>query len=130
MFFGAKARVMKPMTAIQRETLKSLKESLPPIDSRAQRTEIGLGVAKGMELLEGRGGTRYLLVMSDGELDRSGLAAQRKTRDDELALRELQALYPKLRQENIRRLHDRADRVRQENVWLAGLSRSPMSPFR
>jgi hypothetical protein len=100
-FFGAKARVMKPITAIQRETLKSLKESLPPIDSRARRTEIGLGVAKGMEMLEGRGGTRYLVVMSDGELDRSGLAAQRWTRDDELALRELRALYPKLRQENI-----------------------------
>jgi von Willebrand factor type A domain len=100
-FFGTKARVMKPITAIQRETLKSLKESLPPIDSRAQRTEIGLGVAKGMEILEGRGGTRYLVVMSDGELDRSGLAAQRRTRDDELALRELRALYPKLRQENI-----------------------------
>src|SRR5919106_2529897 len=100
-FFGAKARVMKPVTAIQRETLKSLKDSLPPIDSRAQRTEIGLGIAKGVESLEGRGGTRYLIVMSDGELDRSGRAAQRWTRDDELALRELRALYPKLRQENI-----------------------------
>ena len=100
-FFGAKARVMQPVTAIQRETLKSLKESLPPIDSRAQRTEIGLGMAKGVEILEGRGGTRYLVVMSDGELDRSGRAAQRWTRDDELALRELRALYPKLRQENI-----------------------------
>ena len=100
-FFGAKARVMKPVTPIQRETLKSLKASLPPIDSRAQRTEIGLGIAKGVETLEGRGGTRYLIVMSDGELDRSGRAAQRWTRDDELALRELQALYPKLRQENI-----------------------------
>jgi von Willebrand factor type A domain len=101
LFFGAKARVMKPITAIQRETLKSLKESLPPINSRAQRTEVGLGVAKGMEMLEGRGGTRYLVVMSDGELDRSGRAAQRWTRDDELALHELRALYPKLRQENI-----------------------------
>jgi hypothetical protein len=100
-FFGAKARVMQPVTAIQRETLKSLKDSLPPIDSRAQRTEIGLGMAKGLEILEGRGGTRYLVVMSDGELDRSGRAAQRWTRDDELALRELRALYPKLRQENI-----------------------------
>jgi hypothetical protein len=100
-FFGAKARVMKPITAIQRETIKSLKESLPPIDSRAQRTEIGLGVAKGMESQEGRSGTRYLVVMSDGELDRSGRAAERWTRDDELALRELRALYPKLRQENI-----------------------------
>ena len=40
-FFGAKARVMQPVTAIQRESLKSLKDSLPPIDSRAQRTEIG-----------------------------------------------------------------------------------------
>src|SRR5918992_3798183 len=100
-FFGAKARVMQPVTAIQRETLKSLKESLPPIDSRAQRTEIGLGLAKGLETLEGHGGTRYLVVMSDGELDRSGRAAQRRTRDDELALRELRALYPKLRQENI-----------------------------
>ena len=29
-FFGAKARVMKPITAIQRETVKSLKDSLPP----------------------------------------------------------------------------------------------------
>jgi von Willebrand factor type A domain len=101
LLFGAKARVMKPITTIQRETLKSLKESLPPIDSRAQRTEIGLGIAKGMEILEGRGGTRYLVVMSDGELDRSGRAAQRRTRDDELALGELRALYPKLRQENI-----------------------------
>ena len=100
-FFGAKARVMQPVTAIQRESLKSLKDSLPPIDSRAQRTEIGLGMAKGVEILEGRGGTRYLVVMSDGELDRSGRAAQRWTRDDELALRELRALYPKLRQENI-----------------------------
>ena len=100
-FFGAKARVMQPVTAIQRESLKSLKVSLPPIDSRAQRTEIGLGMAKGVEILEGRGGTRYLVVMSDGELDRSGRAAQRRTRDDELALRELRALYPKLRQENI-----------------------------
>jgi hypothetical protein len=100
-FFGAKAREMKSITAIQRETLKSLKGGLPPIDSRAQRTEIGLGLAKGMEMLEGRGGTRYLVVMSDGELDRSGLAAKRWTRDDELALRELRALYPKLRQENI-----------------------------
>jgi hypothetical protein len=100
-FFGAKARVMKPLTAIQRETLKSLKESLPPVDSRAQRTEIGLGMAKGAEILEGRGGTRYLVVMSDGELDRSGRASQRWTPDDELALRELRALYPKLRQENI-----------------------------
>jgi hypothetical protein len=100
-FFGAKARVMKPIITLQRETIKSLKESLPPIDSRAQRTEIGLGMAKGLEMLEGRGGTRYLVVMSDGELDRSGRAAQRKTRDDELALRELRALYPKLRQENI-----------------------------
>jgi hypothetical protein len=100
-FFGAKARVMQPVTAIQGETLTSLKESLPPIDSRAQRTEIGLGMAKGMELLEGRGGTRYLVVMSDGELDRSGRAAQRRTRDDELALQELRALFPKLRQENI-----------------------------
>jgi hypothetical protein len=101
LLFGAKARVMKPITTIQRETLKSLKESLPPIDSRAQRTEIGLGVAKGMEILEGRGGTRYLVLMSDGELDRSGRAAQRRTRDDELALRELRALYSRLRQENI-----------------------------
>jgi hypothetical protein len=92
---------MKPVTAIQRETLKSLKDSLPPIDSRAQRTEIGLGIAKGVEALDGRGGTRYLVVMSDGELDRSGRAAQRWTRDDEMALRELRALYPKLRQENI-----------------------------
>ncbi len=100
-FFGAKARVMKPITAIQRETIKSLKQSLPPIDSRAQRTEVGLGVAKGMEILEGRGGTRYLVLMSDGDLDRSGLAAKRWTRDDELALRELRALYPKLRQQNI-----------------------------
>jgi von Willebrand factor type A domain len=100
-FFGAKAREMKPITAIQRETLKGLKESLPPIDSRAQRTEIGLGLAKGLEMLEGRGGTRYLVVMSDGELDRSGLAAKRWTRDDDVALRELRALYPKLRQENI-----------------------------
>jgi hypothetical protein len=100
-FFGAKARVMKPVTAIQRETLKSLKDSLPPIDSRAQRTEIGLGIAKGVETLDGRGGTRYLVVMSDGELDRSGRAAQRWTRDDERALHELRALYPKLRQENI-----------------------------
>jgi hypothetical protein len=100
-FFGAKARVMKPVTAIQRETLKSLKDSLPPIDSRAQRTEIGLGIAKGVESLEGRGGTRYLIVMSDGELDRSGRAAQRWSRDDERALHELRALYPKLRQENI-----------------------------
>lgn len=100
-FFGAKARVMKPLTAIQRETLKSLKESLPPIDSRAQRTEIGLGMAKGVEILEGRGGTRYLVVMSDGELDRSGRASQRRTPDDELALGELRALYPKLRQQNI-----------------------------
>lgn len=100
-FFGAKARIMKPLTAIQRETIKSLKASLPPIDSRAQRTEIGLGLGKGVEMLEGRGGTRYLVVMSDGELDRSGLANQRWTRDDELALRELRALYPKLRQENI-----------------------------
>jgi len=100
-FFGAKARVMKPITAIQRETVKSLKASLPPIDSRAQRTEIGLGVARGMELLGERGGTRYLVVMSDGDLDRSGRAAKRWTRDDELALRELRALYPKLRQENI-----------------------------
>jgi hypothetical protein len=100
-FFGAKARVMKPVTAIQRETLKSLKDSLPSIDSRAQRTEIGLGIAKGVESLEGRGGTRYLIVMSDGELDRSGRAAQRWSRDDEVALRELRALYPKLRQENI-----------------------------
>jgi von Willebrand factor type A domain len=100
-FFGAKARAMKPITAIQRDSLKSLKDSLPPVDSRAQRTEIGLGVAKGMEMLEGRGGTRYLVVMSDGELDRSGLAARRWSRDDELALRELRALYPKLRQENI-----------------------------
>jgi hypothetical protein len=100
-FFGAKARVMQPVTAIRRETLKSLKDSLPPIDSRAQRTEIGLGMAKGVEILEGRGGTRYLVVMSDGELDRSGRAAQRWSRDDELALRELRALYPKLRQENI-----------------------------
>jgi von Willebrand factor type A domain len=100
-FFGAKARVMQPVLAIQRETLKSLKESLPPIDSRAQRTEIGLGMAKGVELLEGRGGTRYLVVMSDGELDRSGRGAQRRTRDDELALRELRTLFPKLRQENI-----------------------------
>jgi hypothetical protein len=99
--FGAKARVMKPITAIQRETLKSFKESLPPIDSRAQRTEIGLGMAKGMEVLEGRAGTRYLVVISDGELDRSGRAARRWTRDDELALQELRALYPKLRQENI-----------------------------
>jgi hypothetical protein len=101
MFFGAKARVMQPMTAIRRESLKSLKDSLPPIDSRAQRTEIGLGMAKGIEMLEGRGGTRYLVVMSDGELDRSGRAAQRWTRDDDLALRELRALYPKLRQEKI-----------------------------
>ncbi|HEX9867371.1 MAG TPA: vWA domain-containing protein [Candidatus Tectomicrobia bacterium] len=101
LLFGAKARVIKPITTIERDTLKSLKESLPPIDSKAQRTEIGLGVAKGMEILEGRGGTRYLVVMSDGELDRSGRAAQRQTRDDALALRELQALYPKLRQENI-----------------------------
>jgi hypothetical protein len=100
-FFGAKARVMKPLTAIQRETLKSLKESLPPIDSRAQRTEIGLGMTKGVEMIEGRGGTRYLVVMSDGELDRSGRASQRWTPDDELALRELRALYQKLRQENI-----------------------------
>jgi hypothetical protein len=100
-FFGAKARVMKPITAIQRETMKNLKESLPPIDNRAQRTEIGLGMAKGVEMLEGGGGTRYLVVMSDGELDRSGLASKRWTRDDELALRELRALYPKLRQENI-----------------------------
>lgn len=100
-FFGAKARVMKPITTIQRETVKSFKESLPPVDSRAQRTEIGLGVARGMEMLEGRGGTRYLVVMSDGDLDRSGLASKRWTRDDELALRELRALYPKLRQENI-----------------------------
>jgi hypothetical protein len=100
-FFGAKARVMKPITAIQRETLKSLKESLSPIDSRAQRTEIGLGMAKGVEILGGRGGTRYLVVMSDGELDRSGLASQRWTRDDELALGELRGLFPKLRQENI-----------------------------
>jgi hypothetical protein len=100
-FFGAKARVMKPVTAIRRETVNSLKDSLPAIDSRAQRTEIGLGIAKGMESLEGRGGTRYLVVMSDGELDRSGRAAQRWTRDDELALRALRALYPKLRQENI-----------------------------
>jgi hypothetical protein len=100
-FFGAKARVMKPLTAIQRETVGSLKDSLPPIDSRAQRTEIGLGVARGAEMLEGRDGTRYLVLMSDGELDRSGLATQRWTRDDELALRELRALYPKLRQENI-----------------------------
>jgi hypothetical protein len=73
-FFGAKARVMKPLTAIQRETVGSLKDSLPPIDSRAQRTEIGLGVARGAEMLEGRDGTRYLVLMSDGELDRSGLA--------------------------------------------------------
>jgi hypothetical protein len=101
LLFGAKARVIKPITTIQRDTLKSLKESLPPIDSKAQRTEIGLGIAKGMEILEGRGGTRYLVVMSDGELDRSGRAAQRQTHDDTLALRELQALYPKLRQENI-----------------------------
>jgi hypothetical protein len=101
LLFGAKARVMKPITTIQRDTLNNLKESLPPIDSKAKRTEIGLGVAKGMEMLEGRGGTRYLVVMSDGELDRSGRAAQRWTRDDELALRELRALYPKLRQENI-----------------------------
>jgi hypothetical protein len=100
-FFGAKARVMKPLTAIQRETIKSLKDSLPPIDSRAQRTEIGLGLGKGVEMLEGRGGTRYLVVMSDGDLDRSGLASRRWTRDDEQALRELRALYPKLRQENI-----------------------------
>jgi hypothetical protein len=99
--FGAKAREMKPITAIQRETLKSLKESLPPIDNRAQRTEIGLGVAKGIEILERREGTRYLVVISDGELDRSGLAAKRWTRDDDMALRELRALYPKLRQENI-----------------------------
>jgi von Willebrand factor type A domain len=101
LLFGAKARVIKPITTIQRDTLKSLKESLPPIDSKAQRTEIGLAVAKGIEILEGRGGTRYLVLMSDGELDRSGRAAQRQTRDDALALRELQALYPKLRQENI-----------------------------
>jgi von Willebrand factor type A domain len=100
-FFGAKARVIQPVTSIQRETVRSLKASLPPIDSRAQRTEIGLGIAKGAEILEGRGGTRYLVVMSDGELDRSGRAAQRRTRDDELALRELRALFPKLRQENI-----------------------------
>jgi von Willebrand factor type A domain len=100
-FFGTKARVMRPITAIRRETLKSLKDGLPPIDSRAQRTEIGLGIAKGMETLEGREGTRYLVVMSDGELDRSGRAAQRWTRDDELAVRELRALYPKLRQANI-----------------------------
>jgi hypothetical protein len=100
-FFGAKARVMRPVTAIQGETLKHLKDSLPPIDSRANRTEIGLGIAKGVEALEGHGGTRYLVVMSDGELDRSGRAAQRRTRDDELALHQLQALYPKLRQENI-----------------------------
>jgi hypothetical protein len=99
--FGAKAREMQPIAAIQRETLKSLKESLPPIDNRAQRTEIGLGVAKGIEILERRAGTRYLVVMSDGELDRSGRAAKRWTRDDDLALRELRALYPKLRQENI-----------------------------
>jgi hypothetical protein len=99
--FGAKARVIQPVTTIQREALKSFKQSLPPIDSRAQRTEIGLGIAKGAEILEGRGGTRYLVVMSDGELDRSGRAAQRRTRDDELALRELRALLPKLRQENI-----------------------------
>ncbi|HXH12867.1 MAG TPA: VWA domain-containing protein [Alphaproteobacteria bacterium] len=100
-FFGAKARVMKPITPIQRETTKSLKDGLPPVDSRAQRTEIGLGIARGLEVLEGRGGTRYLVVMSDGELDRSGRAAQKWTHDDELALRELRALYPKLRQENI-----------------------------
>jgi von Willebrand factor type A domain len=99
--FGAKARVVKPVTAIQGETLKHLKDSLPPIDSRAKRTEIGLGIAKGVETLEGHGGTRYLVVMSDGELDRSGQGIQRRTRDDELALRELQALYSKLRQENI-----------------------------
>src|SRR5262245_61237745 len=30
--FGAKARLAKPVTTIQRATLKSLKESLPPID--------------------------------------------------------------------------------------------------
>ena len=100
-FFGTKARVMKPITAIHRETVKSLKDSLPPIDSRAQRTEIGLGIARGMEMLEGRGGTRYLIVMSDGELDRSGRAAKRWSRDDELALRELRALYARLRQESI-----------------------------
>jgi hypothetical protein len=100
-FFGAKARVMKPITPIQRETTKSLKDSLPPVDSRAQRTEIGLGLARGLAMLEGRGGTRYLVVMSDGELDRSGRAAQRWTADDELALRELRALYAKLRQEQI-----------------------------
>jgi hypothetical protein len=100
-FFGAKARVVKPVTAIQGETFKHLKDSLPPIDSRAKRTEIGLGIAKGVETLEGHGGTRYLVVMSDGELDRSGRGVQRRTRDDELALRELQALYSKLRQENI-----------------------------
>jgi hypothetical protein len=62
-FFGAKARVVKPVTAIHRESARSLKESLPPVDSRAQRTEIGLGVAKSVELLEGRGGTRYLVVI-------------------------------------------------------------------
>jgi hypothetical protein len=100
LLFGTKVQVMKPITIIQRDTLTSLKESLPPINSKAQRTEIGLGVAKGMEMLEGRGGTRYLVLMSDGELDRSGRAAQRRTRDDELALRELRALYPKLRQDN------------------------------
>lgn len=100
-FFGAKARIMKPITAIQRATIKGLKDSLPPVDSRAQRTEIGLGLARGMELLEGRGGTRYVVLMSDGELDRSGLAARKWTRDDEAALRELRALYPKLRQEHI-----------------------------
>ena len=40
--------------------------------------------------------------MSYGELDRSGRAAQRRTRDDELALSELRALLPQVApQENI-----------------------------
>ena len=129
-FFGAKARVMKPVTAIQRETLKSLKDSLPPIDSRAQRTEIGLGVAKGRR--DSGGPRRYPLPRGD-ERWRVGPIRTRRTRwtrDDELALRELRALYPKLRQENILVFTIALTEVLPQSVWLAVLSHSPMNRFR